>query len=163
MGLCFHMPSTILCYLSSLSVEESLSNQHLLTQYLYNQSHHYCQKRKLTNWFWLVCLFLTSLTLSIIGTNIGEDICYHQFRDYFKEQKASYSFLCRAIQTVKSHLRLGCDLYSYTIIREENATWNRWPVQGNFRLGREFYRTPLCIIPCVKILLLLIPNSQEFF
>lgn len=117
----------------------------------------------------MVCLFLISLTLSIIATNIGEDTCYHQFRDYFKEQKVSYTFLCRVIQTVKSYLRFCCDLYSYTSIREENATWNRWPAQGNFRLSREFYRTPLSntnkthITSCVKILLWLIPNSQEFF
>lgn len=47
----FPIPSTIACYLSSLSVRESVPNQHLLTQYLYKQCHHYYQKRKLTNWF----------------------------------------------------------------------------------------------------------------
>lgn len=44
-----------------------------------------------------------------------------QFREDFKEQKVSYTFLYRAIQSVKGHTRLCYDLYSYTEIREENA------------------------------------------
>lgn len=118
----------------------------------------------------MVSLFLTSLTPSIIAINIGEDICYQQFTEYFKEQKVSYTFLCRAIQIVKSQLRFCCNLYSYTIIREENATWNRGPAQGNFKLGREFYRIPLSNTKKsmyyslhLLLLLLLIPNKQEFF
>jgi len=45
-----------------------------------------------------------------------------QFREDFKEQKVSYTFLYGAIQSVKDHTRLCYDLYSYTEIREENAT-----------------------------------------
>lgn len=48
-----------------------------------------------------------------------------QFREDFKEQKISYTFLYRAIQSVKGHMRLCYDLHSYTEMREENTTGNR--------------------------------------